>query len=77
MRVHVDMTLLALLTCVSPGVPRHPLTLTFGTLVLSETAFLTLVGCEALPAWTRLQYYITLVLAFINALDYTCVRKST
>ena len=53
--VHIDVALLALLTRVSPGVARHPFTLTFGTLVLSEATFLSLVGSQTLSTRASLK----------------------
>lgn len=61
--VHIDMALDALLAVVGPRIPRHPLSLTLRTLVLSETAFLALVRGFPFRFWTSLRtvsYVVTL-----------------
>jgi len=46
--VHVDVALDAFLPHVGPAVPRHPLPLALGTLILPETSLLALVRSETL-----------------------------
>ena len=53
--VHVDVALDALLPHIGPTVPRHPLSLTLGALVLAKTALLALVRRQAFPLWPCLQ----------------------
>jgi len=47
-RIHVDVTLNALLPSVRPAVAAHPLALTQGTFEFSKTSFLPLVWSETL-----------------------------
>lgn len=54
-RIHVDVTLNALLPSVRPTVATHPLALTQRTLEFSKTSFLPLVWSEALAFWSGLK----------------------
>jgi len=51
----VYMALDAFLAHVCPAIPRHPLSLTFGALVFTETSLLALVGCQTFPLWSCLK----------------------
>jgi len=54
-RIHVYVTLDALLAHIGPAVGRHPLALALGTLVLAEAPMLALVRRQALALRSRLQ----------------------
>lgn len=54
MRIHVYVTLNALLPSICPAVAAHPLSLAQGAFEFSETSFLPLVWSEALAFWSGL-----------------------
>lgn len=57
-RIHVYVTLDALLAHIGPAVARHPFALALGTLVLAEAPLLALVRRQALALWSCLRKII-------------------
>lgn len=59
MRIDIYMTFNAFLTHISPAVSRHPFALAFGTFVLSEASFLSLIRRQTLALWTCLELVVS------------------
>lgn len=71
------MTFDALLAHISPTVPRHPLTLAFGTFVLSKASFLSLVRCQTFAFWTCLEWvFSSKIIILCLVIDYMVTGAS-
>lgn len=73
-RVHIDVTLDALLPHVGPGVPAHPFSLAFGALVLAKAALLALVRCQTLTFGACLRAILNVV-SFVETQVTQVVRR--